>query len=399
MSAELSLWIKKIMTLILIIWILYLGYRIWGIIFDVIISWFLTIIITPLVDKWEKYKIPSWLTLLWVYIIVILIFSIVIGTLIPIIISYVSDSISAIISWTNTAQWIYLQKWIHWFWLNPYIEKWVLFIFWENNIDNTLNIIKQNAGNIQTFITNQISSITSGGFTLVTNVGGVITEWFLIGITTFLMVLERKSIAKYIITSLPVKAHTYVEKHYSQLQNVFNSWIKWMLILSSSIAIITYIGLSLFEFFGGFSTWKTFTLALIWGIMEFIPYLGPILSLIPAVIIGLGISWKIAAGMVILYVCIQQTENNFLVPYIMSRSLDLSPFFVFIVMIIGGALGGILGIILAIPMAWAIRVIFEEYRKNAGSEKMTVEFLPRENLEKNLTKVKKLIVSKISSKK
>lgn len=85
--------------------------------------------------------------------------------------------------------------------------------------------------------------------------------------------------------------------------------------------------------------------------MEFIPYLGPILSLIPAVIIGLGISWKIAAGMVILYVCIQQTENNFLVPYIMSRSLDLSPFFVFIVMIIGGALGGILGIILAIPMA------------------------------------------------
>lgn len=189
----------------------------------------------------------------------------------------------------------------------------------------------------------------------------------MVGITTFLMVLERKNIGKYIITSLPGNSHKYVVRHYAQIQQVFTSWMKGMLLLSISIFVITYIGLLLLETFGGFSTEKVFTLALIGGIMEFIPYIGPLLALIPAVIIGLGISWKVAAAITILYIVIQQIENNFLVPYIMSRSLDLSPFFVFIVMLIGGTLGGILGIILAIPLAGIIRVVFEEYREKSGS--------------------------------
>ena len=75
------------------------------------------------------------------------------------------------------------------------------------------------------------------------------------------------------------------------------------------------------------------------------------MALIPAVIIGLGISWKVAGIITILYLIIQQIENNFLVPYVMSKSLNLSPFLVFIVMLAGASLGGILGIILAIPIA------------------------------------------------
>ena len=67
--------------------------------------------------------------------------------------------------------------------------------------------------------------------------------------------------------------------------------------------------------------------------MEFIPYIGPIIALIPALIIGLGISWKAALAITILYIIIQQVENNILVPYVMSRSLELSPFLVFVVMI------------------------------------------------------------------
>jgi predicted PurR-regulated permease PerM len=72
--------------------------------------------------------------------------------------------------------------------------------------------------------------------------------------------------------------------------------------------------------------------------MEFIPYIGPLLALVPALIIGAGISWKVALVITILYLIIQQIENNFLVPFVMSRSLDLSPFLVFVVMIAGATL-------------------------------------------------------------
>lgn len=111
-----------------------------------------------------------------------------------------------------------------------------------------------------------------------------------------------------------------------------------MLILSFSIFFITYISLTLVEFIFGFDTGRTFTLALISGVMEFIPYIGPLLSLIPALIIGAGISWQVALAITILYLIIQQVENNLLVPYVMSRSLDLSPFLVFVVMIAGATL-------------------------------------------------------------
>lgn len=50
----------------------------------------------------------------------------------------------------------------------------------------------------------------------------------------------------------------------------------------------------------------------------------------------------------------------------MSKNLDLSPFFVFVVMLIGASLGGILGIILAIPIAGILRVVYMEYMKKKG---------------------------------
>ncbi len=67
--------------------------------------------------------------------------------------------------------------------------------------------------------------------------------------------------------------------------------------------------------------------------MEFVPYLGPIISAIPALVVALSISWEVALVTLVLYIAIQQLENNVFVPIIMSKSLDLSPFYIFIVMV------------------------------------------------------------------
>ena len=106
--------------------------------------------------------------------------------------------------------------------------------------------------------------------------------------------------------------------------------------------------------------------------MEFVPYIGPLIALIPAAIVGLGISWKVALGIVALYLIIQRLENDILVPYVMSKALDLSPFLVFVVMLSGATLGGILGIILAVPVAGVVRVIYGEYRSRIIKSKAQV---------------------------
>lgn len=149
-----------------------------------------------------------------------------------------------------------------------------------------------------------------------------------------------------------------------------------MLTLSFSIFFVTYVGLTLAELIFWFETGRTFTLALISGVMEFIPYIGPILSLVPALIIGLGISWKVAFIITVLYLIIQQTENNILVPYVMSRSLNLSPFLIFVVMIIGATIGWVLGIILAVPATAIGHVIYTNYR-NMRNQKNKLKSIPK----------------------
>ena len=93
MSPEIILWIKKILVLIGISILCYILYISRDIFFIIVISGFLTIIINPLVDRSERYKIPAWITVLGVFIVIFLLGTIVIGTLIPIIVNYISESI------------------------------------------------------------------------------------------------------------------------------------------------------------------------------------------------------------------------------------------------------------------------------------------------------------------
>lgn len=375
MHAELTLWTKKILILICIIGILYISYILSSLILVIIIAGFITILINPLAEKGERYNIPSWITVLGVYVVIFFLWSIVIGTLIPIIIDYVRETVGIITNWVNNAQSIYTKDWLSGFHFHPYVERGIRLLFWEANIEHTLDIIKQNAGNIQSIITTQVSSLTSGGISIVSAVGGAVANWAFIGIMTFLMILERRQIGLFILSLAPSRLDEYIKNHYRSIQNVCNSWIKATLILSVSIFFVTYAWLYLLEFslntaflsnllgIPPFSIENKFSLALIGGIMEFIPYVGPLIALIPAGIIWLGISWEVALGIIILYLIIQRIENDFLVPYVMSKALDLSPLLVFVVMIGGGTLGGILGIILAVPLAGIAKVIFAESQK------------------------------------
>jgi predicted PurR-regulated permease PerM len=403
MPTELSLWTKKILIIIVLAVLLYILYTLSSLVLVLLVSGFLTILITPLVEKWRHYHIPEWVSIISVYIMIFLLGSIVIGTLIPIVIGYVSDTVLIVTNWVTNAQSVYAAEGIRGFNFHPYVERIILFVFGENNIEHTLDIIKQNAWNIQSVVTKQIWSVTSGGISIVTSLWSAVANWAFIAIMTFLMILERREIGTFILSLTPPYWDKSLRSHYASTQHVCNSWIRATLVLSLSIFLITYLGLHLLEFllnlsfiqstFGieSFGIEKKFTLALIGGIMEFIPYVGPLIALIPAAIIGLGISWKVSVAIAILYLLIQRVENDFLVPYVMSKALNLSPILVFVVMIAGASLGGILGIILAVPIAWVTRVIYDEYqeKRNIGIKSPEKPKLPTKRVTKKALPKKK----------
>jgi predicted PurR-regulated permease PerM len=93
-----------------------------------------------------------------------------------------------------------------------------------------------------------------------------------------------------------------------------------------------------------------------------IPYLGAWLSAIPAVLVALTVSPTTALLTALLFLGIQQLEGNFLTPKIQGDTLHVHPILVFLSVIVGGGLGGILGVIVAVPTLAVLRVLFDFFR-------------------------------------
>jgi hypothetical protein len=102
------------------------------------------------------------------------------------------------------------------------------------------------------------------------------------------------------------------------------------------------------------------------GVFELLPIIGPILSMIPTILIALTISPGAVVAVVILYLVVQQIENNVLVPKIQGDAIDLHPSIVIFALVLGGAIAGLLGAIFALPVTAAARDIFRYLFRRVG---------------------------------
>ncbi len=100
----------------------------------------------------------------------------------------------------------------------------------------------------------------------------------------------------------------------------------------------------------------------------FIPYLGAWLGAIPAEIVALTVSPTTALLTAVLFLGIQQLEGNFLTPKIQGNTLRVHPVLVFLAVIVGGGLGGIIGVIVAVPSLAVGRVLFDFFRVRLTTE-------------------------------
>ncbi len=119
-------------------------------------------------------------------------------------------------------------------------------------------------------------------------------------------------------------------------------------------------------------------LALIAGFLEWFPIIGPIISAIPAILIGLTISPAAALAAVALYTVIQQLENNILVPKVMGDAVDLHPAVMILSLVAGAALFGVGGAILAAPTVAAGRDLYRYgFQRLAGQPPLVALDLAR----------------------
>lgn len=141
---------------------------------------------------------------------------------------------------------------------------------------------------------------------------------------------------------------------FERVEKRMSAWFWGELVLMLVIGIMTFIGLNLI------GLKYTLPLAIIAGVLEVVPNLGPVLSTIPAILVALTQNYFIAPVVIALYFIIQQLENNLIVPWVMKKAVNINPILTLIALVVGGKIGGILGILLAIPITLCVETIIIE---------------------------------------
>ena len=156
------------------------------------------------------------------------------------------------------------------------------------------------------------------------------------------------------IELLPLKRQEKGKQVLEKLNEQLRKWLKGKLFSMVVVFILTAIGLAII----GMPLWLV--LALLAGLISFIPNFGPLIALIPAVLVALLQSPTMAALVIGLYALIQFIESNFITTFVQKKLINMPPALIIISQLIMGILTGGWGLILATPITVIVIVLVQE---------------------------------------
>jgi predicted PurR-regulated permease PerM len=327
---------------------LFFAYFIRDIILIVLISVFFAALIEPMVNQLERIRIPRVLGVLLIYLFLLLFLVLIIRPVIPPIAEQV-----AILSNNFPELWGKIQTNFNSF-KDFSIEQGL-----ADNIQQGLDILQS-----------KLQQAASNLYYILLSIFQSVINFFLILIITFYIVVEKEAVNKVLKIMAPDRYHQRFIDLYNVIQQKIGDWARGQILLCLIVGSMAFIGLLFLM------PKYAFTLALLVAVTELIPYLGPTLGAIPAIFLAFTVEpFSLWRGFIvlILYIFIQEAENNLIVPAVMKKQLNLNPVVVIVVMLIGARLAGIIGLILAVPVAMAIGVVAKDFMGKSTRPKLKIK--------------------------
>jgi predicted PurR-regulated permease PerM len=203
----------------------------------------------------------------------------------------------------------------------------------------------------------QVSRAATGVFSTVTDVFGGIVGFIVVLVMAYYMVVQDQEAMNMFHNFVPEEYQGISANILKSVEEKIGKWLIGQLLLCLIIGLMYYVGLSII------GVNSALVLAFFGGFTEFIPYLGPILGAIPAVILALTESPFKAALTLIVIIIIQQSEGHIIVPKVMQKAVGLNPLISIVALLVGAKLFGFIGALLAIPVATAVSAVLSELYK------------------------------------
>ncbi|QUG40000.1 AI-2E family transporter [Psychrobacillus sp. INOP01] len=205
--------------------------------------------------------------------------------------------------------------------------------------------------------TGKINDIAvSAGSLLFKFIQNVFQGIFLLVLVPFFLVYmlkDHEKFAPFVSSFVKGEKKKWLRKTLSDIDDTLRSYIQGQLFVSFLVGLMLLIG------YFAIGLEYALLLAIFGMVMNVIPFLGPYISVVPAIIIALIQEPKLAIYVAIIMLVAQQIESNFITPNVMGKSLDIHPLTVITVILAAGNIAGLWGIILAIPTYAVIKVILK----------------------------------------
>jgi predicted PurR-regulated permease PerM len=203
-------------------------------------------------------------------------------------------------------------------------------------------------------MTNDLSSMVGGALPLLNTALGAITGLLLIIVAGMFIAVAPRTYMRGLIVLIP-KSHR--QRMGEVLPKTGVAMVQWMKGTAAGMLIVgamSALGLWLI------GVPAALALGLIAGLLEFIPYVGPTLSFVPAIVVALAISPEKAIWVVVLYAIIQLFESNLIMPLLMKQMVALPPALTLLFQALMATLFGFLGLLLAVPMLATVKILVQE---------------------------------------
>lgn len=216
------------------------------------------------------------------------------------------------------------------------------------------NIIGQSTSNIQNAVTDYLKSL----FNRIIDFSIGIPTYILIPVFIYYFLTDSSYFVNLLKSLIPVNVRDKAVELGHEIDRITGQFIRSQILLSFIIAIMTFVVLLILKIK------YPLIIALINGITNIIPYFGPVIGFIPALICASSESVNKAVIVTAAFLAIQEFESSIIAPKLIGESIGIHPVFIMVILLLGGKYFGVLGLILSVPAAGIVKVSYKYIIRN-----------------------------------
>ena len=207
---------------------------------------------------------------------------------------------------------------------------------------------------LRTRVTSEFGTLVGGTLPLLNTAIGAVTGLALVVVAGMFIAISPRTYMHGLIVLVPRSRRRRAGEVLPEAGASLVQWMKGTAIGMTVVGVISAVGLSLI------GVPAALALGLIAGLLEFIPYIGPALSFVPATVVALAVSPEKALWVIGLYLVVQGIESNLLMPLLMKQMVKLPPALTLLFQALMATLFGFLGLLLAVPILAMAKILVQE---------------------------------------